>query len=120
MAVPLQQKYGALPVLLRAQMFAMTIVLPVGAVQIPASHWAWDSAFAMVPLGVLSTGLAYILMATLVGRVGGTRGSIAIYFVPVVAIVLGILVRDERVEAIALAGMALVLVGAWVTSRREG
>jgi drug/metabolite transporter (DMT)-like permease len=119
MAVPLQQKYGALQVLLRAEMAAMVVVLPVGLAQIPGSHWRWDAALAMVPLGVLGTGLAYFLMATLVGRVGGTRGSIAIYFVPVVAIILGIAVRDETVVPIALVGAALVLLGAWVTSRRE-
>lgn len=119
MAVPLQQKYGALPVLLRAQAWAMTIVLPVGLAQLPGSRWETDAALAMIPLGVLGTGLAFFLMATLVGRVGGTRGSIAIYFVPIVAIALGVVVRNERVEAIALVGAALVLVGAWVTSRKE-
>jgi drug/metabolite transporter (DMT)-like permease len=73
----------------------------------------------MVPLGALGTGLAFVLMATLVGRVGGTRGSIAIYFVPVVAIVLGVVVRGDNVEPAAVAGTALVLIGAWVASRRE-
>jgi len=120
MAVPLQQKYGALPVLLRAQLWALVVVVPVGLVQIPSSHWEWDAALAMIPLGILGTGLAFVLMATLVGRVGGTRGSVAIYFVPVVAVALGVIVRGEDVEPIALAGTALVLLGAWVTSRREG
>lgn len=120
MAVPLQQRYGALPVLLRAQMAAMLIVLPAGIAQLPGSHWSWDAALAMLPLGVLGTGVAFYLMATLVGRVGGTRGSIAVYFVPIVAIVLGVLVRSERIHPAALAGTALVLLGAWVTSRREG
>ena len=120
MAVPLQQKYGALPVLLRAQLWALVVVVPIGLAQLPASHWEWDAALAMIPLGILGTGLAFVLMATLVGRVGGTRGSVAIYFVPVVAVALGVIVRGEDVEPIALAGTAFVLLGAWVTSRREG
>ena len=119
MAVPLQQRYGALPVLLRAQLWALTLVVPVGLAQLPGSRWEWDAALAMLPLGVLGTGLAYVLMTTLVGRVGGTRGSVAIYFVPVVAIALGVVVRGEVVEPEALIGTALVLVGAWSTSRRE-
>jgi drug/metabolite transporter (DMT)-like permease len=119
MAVPLQQKYGALPVLLRAQLWAMTLVVPIGLVQIPGSTWEWDAALAMIPLGVLGTGLAFVLMATLVGRVGGTRGTVAIYFVPVVAVALGVIVRGEDIAPLALAGMVLVLLGAWVTSRRE-
>ena len=119
MAVPLQQRYGAAPVLLRAQLAALVVVTPIGLFELGDSSWAWDSALAMVPLGVLGTGLALVLMTNLVGRVGSTRGSVAIYFVPVVAIILGVVVRDESIHPIALAGMALVLVGAWVTSRRE-
>ncbi|HEV2061257.1 MAG TPA: EamA family transporter, partial [Solirubrobacteraceae bacterium] len=81
--------------------------------------WSWSSALAMVPLGVLGTGLALVLMTLLVGRVGAPRGSIAIYFTPLVALVLGVVVRSEQVAPLALAGTALVLAGAWLTSRRE-
>lgn len=120
MAVPLQQRYGSLPVLLRAQLAALVLVTPFGLWQLPGSSFAWGPVLAMVPLGVLGTGLAFALMATLVGRVGGPRGSVAIYFVPIVAVVLGIVVRGEDVAPIAIVGTALVLLGAWITSRREG
>ncbi len=118
-AVPLQQKYGALPVLFNAQLAALVLVVPFGLTQIPGSTWAWPSALAMIPLGALGTGLAFVLMTTLVGRVGGPRGSIAIYFVPIVAIVLGVVVRGDMLEPIAIVGALLVLVGAWITSRKE-
>ncbi|QBI19762.1 DMT family transporter [Egibacter rhizosphaerae] len=119
LAVPLQQRYGSLPVLLHAQVAALVIVTPLGLVQLPGSEWAWGSALAMVPLGVLGTGLAFVLMTTLVGRVGGPRGSVAIYFTPIVAIVLGVALRGEPLHATALVGTALVLAGAWLASRRE-
>ena len=118
-AVPLQQKYGALPVMFKAQLAALVIVVPFGLWQIPGSTWAWPSALAMIPLGVLGTGLAFVLMGTLVGRVGGPRGAVAIYFVPIVAVILGVLVRGDAIEPLAIAGTGLVLVGAWVTSRKE-
>ena len=120
LAVPLQQRYGSLPVLLRAQTAAFVAVLPFGLVGVPGSHWAWGPALAMVPLGVLGTGFAFVMMATLVGRVGGPRGSVAIYFVPLVAIVLGVLANGEQVTVIEIGGTLLVLAGAWLTSRREG
>jgi drug/metabolite transporter (DMT)-like permease len=119
LAVPLQQRYGALPVLLRAQIVALVVVTPVGLLHLPGSSWAWPSVLAMMPVGLLGTGLAFVAMAVLVGRAGASRGSVSIYFVPVVAILLGVVFRDERVALVALAGTALVLVGAWVTSRRE-
>lgn len=118
-AVPLQQQYGSLPVLLRAQLTALVIVVPYGLWSLPGSSWAWGPALAMLPLGILGTGLAYILMTTLVGRVGAPRGSIAIYFVPIVAILMGVGFLGERIELSALVGTALVLSGAWLTSRSE-
>lgn len=119
MAVPLQQKYGALPVVLRAQLVALLAVLPFGLAAIPGSSFEWSSALAMVPLGVGGTGLAFLAMATLVGRAGATRGAVAIYFIPVVATILGVVLRDESVMLVQLAGLGLVLVSAWLTSRRD-
>lgn len=119
LAVPLQQKYGALPVLFNSLLAALVIVVPFGLIQIPGSTWAWPSAIAMIPLGVLGTGLAFVLMTTLVGRVGGPRGSVAIYFLPIVAIILGVIVRGDTIQPIALVGTALVLLGAWTASRKE-
>lgn len=119
LAVPLQQRYGSMPVLVRAQLVAVVVVAPFAAAGVTDSTWSWSSALAMVALGVLGTGLAFPAMTTLVGRVGGPRGSVSIYLVPVIAIVLGVLVRGERVAPLALVGTALVIAGAWLTSRRE-
>jgi drug/metabolite transporter (DMT)-like permease len=119
LAVPLQQRYGSLPVLLRAQLVALLLLLPFGLWSLPGSHLEWGAALAMLPLGILGTGLAFVLMTTLVGRVGGPRGAVATYFIPVVAIALGVVFLGERVAPAALLGTGLVLAGAWLTSRRE-
>ncbi|HEV8374559.1 MAG TPA: DMT family transporter [Actinomycetota bacterium] len=119
LAVPLQQRYGSLPVLLRAQLVALLLLLPFGLWSVPGSHLEWGPALAMLPLGILGTGLAFVLMTTLVGRVGGPRGAVATYFIPVVAIALGVVFLGERVAPAALLGTGLVLAGAWLTSRRE-
>jgi drug/metabolite transporter (DMT)-like permease len=73
----------------------------------------------MIPLGCLGTGLAFVGMTTLAGRVGAARGSVTIYFIPVVAIALGLLFRDETIAIVSLVGTALVLFGAYLTSRAE-
>jgi drug/metabolite transporter (DMT)-like permease len=118
-AVPLQQKYGALPVVFRAQLVAVALVAPFGLIQAPSSTFSWPSLLAMVALGVFGTGLAFIAMSVLVGRAGATRGAVAIYFIPVVAMLLGVTLRDEIVPIVSVLGVALVLAGAWLTSRRE-
>ncbi|HJV05353.1 MAG TPA: DMT family transporter [Actinomycetota bacterium] len=118
-AVPLQQRYGALPVVFRAQLVAVVLVAPFGLAQFPGSSFSWPSLLAMVVLGLFGTGLAFIAMAVLVGRAGATRGAVAIYFIPVVALLLGVTLRDETVPLISVLGVGLVLAGAWLTSRRE-
>lgn len=119
LTVPLQQQYGAVSLIFRVQLAALVLVAPYGLYGVTQSTFSWSAAAAMIPLGVLGTGLAFIAMATLVGRVGAPRGSIAIYFVPVVAILLGALLLDEAVTSIEIIGTGLVLLGAWATSRRE-
>jgi len=41
LAVPLQQRYGALPVLLRAQLAALVLLLPLGLLSLPGSNPQW-------------------------------------------------------------------------------
>ena len=114
---PLQQRNGALPVIFHAQLVALLIDLPFGLVSVSGSSFAWSSLAACVVLGAVGTALAYAWFTALIGRVGAVRGSIAIYFLPAVAIGLGALVRDETILATAIAGTALVMLGAYVTSR---
>ena len=116
---PLQRRNGALPVILRAQAVALVLLAPAAAVGATESEFAWSSMAAMVALGALGTGVAFVAFTTLVGRVGATRGAVTIYFVPVVAIVLGALLLDESIELAAILGTALVLAGAFLTSRQE-
>lgn len=118
-AVPLQQAYGALPVLLRVQMVALVLGAPVGVASIPSSSLDAGALAATVALGALGTGVAFVAATTLIGRAGATRGTVAVYFTPVVAIAVGVAFRDEHVAALSLVGVALVLVGASLTSRAE-
>lgn len=119
LVVPLQQRYGALPVLLRVQLVAVVLTATPAVGTISASRFDLAALAAVIALGALGTGVAFVLMATLVGRVGATRGSVTIYFVPVVAIVLGTVLLSEPFLVISFAGTLIVLAGAWLTSRSE-
>lgn len=118
-AVPLQRRYGSLPVMLRAQAVAAVFTLPFAAAGIGETTFGWGSIAAVSMLGIFGTGIALALMATLAGRVGAARGSIAIYLVPIVAIALGVVFRAESVAPLAIAGTFLVILGAWITSRSQ-
>ena len=77
-AVPLQQAHGALPVVLRAQLVAAVATLPFALLGADDSAFAWSGVGAVFVLGVFGTGVALVVMASLVGRVGASRGGIAI------------------------------------------
>jgi drug/metabolite transporter (DMT)-like permease len=116
-AVPLQRRYGSLAILLRVQVVALMIVVIPGVASVPSSSFSWTSFAAMLPLGCLGTALAFVSMGTLAGRVGAARASLAIYFIPVVAIVLGWLLRGESIAFISILGTAMVIAGAALASR---
>ena len=63
--------------------------------------------------------LAFVLMGTLVSRVGSSRASFATYLIPVVALVLGAVFLDESVRALSILGIVLVIAGAVLASRKE-
>jgi drug/metabolite transporter (DMT)-like permease len=118
-AAPIQQKYGSLPVMVRMLGLASVWTAPFGLVDAVRSDWRLDSFLAVGAAGVLGTGLAFVIMGSLVGRVGSTRASFITYVIPVVALILGVVFRNDRVTFVALAGAGLVIVGALLASRRE-
>lgn len=117
LAVPLQQRYGAIPVMWRAQGFALVFTAPLGVFGLTESQFAWHSLFAMIGLGVFGTAIAYVVMADNAGRFSSTRASASTYLIPVVALALGVLVRDEPVALLAVIGSAVALVGAVLAGR---
>lgn len=118
-AAPVTQRYGSLPVMARMLALAAVWTAPLGLVGATRSTFAWPSFVAVAVLGAVGTGLAFVLMGRLVARVGSARASFATYLIPVVAMILGAVFRDDEITAIAVAGIALVIAGALLASRRE-
>lgn len=110
-ARPLQQAYGALPVLFRALSVAVILTAPLGVVDVARAAWTPAAILSLGALGMLGTGLAYVLAATAAGRFGATRASATAFVIPLVALTLGTTVRAERVALVALLGALLSLVG---------
>lgn len=118
-AAPLAQRYGALPVMARMLALASVWTAPLGLLGLAGSAFAWPSVLACAGLGIMGTGIAFVLMGRLVSRVGSTRASFATYLIPVVALILGVVFRDDRVHPLSILGVALVIAGALLASRKE-
>ena len=115
----MQLKHGTLAVLLWQELFALLFSLPLGLPAFADSEFAWSALLALLVLGALGTGLAYVLYGMLMVRAGAVRGVIGVFFTPVVATFLGVIFRDEKVTVLAVVGMLVVICGAWLTSRPD-
>ncbi|HET7141872.1 MAG TPA: DMT family transporter, partial [Candidatus Limnocylindria bacterium] len=79
----------------------------------------FDAILAVVWLGLLGSGTAYLVFFRLLGRWGATRTSLVAYLLPVFGIILGAAVLHERVDLRTIGGTALVIAGiALVNARR--
>ena len=115
----LQVKYGTLTLLLWQELFAFLFCLPIGVPALADSSFSWSALAALVVLGAMGTGFAYVMYGMLMVRAGAVRGGIGVFFTPIVATLLGIVFRDEQVTLLALLGMCVVIGGAWLTSRPD-
>ena len=73
---------------------------------------------AIVLLGAVGTGFAYLLYYRAVADLGPTTTSLVTYLVPVFAVTLGIVVLDERFHVRMLLGGMMIVVGILLVQRR--
>ncbi len=70
-------------------------------------------------VGIVSTGLAFVLYYRIMQAIGPARTSVVAYLIPAVAVLYGATLLDEPVgDGIAI-GLALILVGSYLTARRS-
>ncbi len=79
-----------------------------------------DAILAVVWIGLLGSGVAYLVFFRLLGRWGATRTSMVAYLLPVFGIVLGAVVLSEEIHAGLLVGTALVIGGIALVNARWG
>ena len=94
----------------------LALVVPF-ATHAPA-HLPLRVVAAMFALGAFGTGIAYVLSHGLIRRAGATVASMVTYFIPVVSITLGVLVRGERLAWNEPVGAVVIVAGALFSSRR--
>jgi len=102
---------------LSTQVAALLVEIPLAlAWQPPTQLPTLKAILAIAALGVLGTGIAYLLYFWLIHNVGATGTSVVTYLLPCTALVWGALFLSEQVSWNALAGLALVLLGSLLTN----
>ena len=108
----------------------VTAQLGIGAIVIApvalATGWVDTEKLAAtdvagwIILSAIGTGLAYVIYYGLISELGATAASFVTYIIPVVGVILGWVFLDERLAWTGFLGMALIVVGVWVSvGRRE-
>ena len=89
-------------------MAAVLATLLDGGIRLPTRG---DAIFAILWLGLLGSGLGFLIYFRLLRRWGATRSSMVAYVMPVVGLLLGAVVLHEPVDARLVIGTALVIAG---------
>jgi drug/metabolite transporter (DMT)-like permease len=90
-------------------------------VKIPQIGITW---LALAFLGVLGSGLAFVLLYYLIHEIGPTRSTMVTYLFPLGGVILGVTILHEQLTWQVLAGGALIVaslaIANWAPRRREG
>jgi drug/metabolite transporter (DMT)-like permease len=92
------------------------VPLPAAIVAPPSSAPPLDALASLVVLGVVCTAAGLVLFFSLIGEADPSRASVVTYFNPLVALILGVLVLDERIGLATAAGLGLILAGSWLAT----
>jgi drug/metabolite transporter (DMT)-like permease len=87
------------------------IIAPFAIAQAPEQTPSGGAIAAVVALGVLGSGIAYLLYFAIIASAGASRAILVTYLVPAFALVYGAVFLDESITVSALAGLALILGG---------
>jgi drug/metabolite transporter (DMT)-like permease len=78
-----------------------------------------EAIFAVIWLGLLGSGAAYLVFFRLLRSWGATRTSLVAYLLPIWGLVLGAIVLQERIDVRLLLGTALVIGGIALVNLRR-
>jgi drug/metabolite transporter (DMT)-like permease len=95
------------------------VTLPLAAATFPSEAPGLGAVAALVALGVVGTALAFVIFYKLIAEVGAGRASLVSYLAPGVALFYGAIFRDEPITVAAVVGLALILGGVALASRRS-
>jgi len=90
---------------------ASLILLPLGLAQRPDAMPSGTVLLAMLALGALGSGVAYLLYFSLIASAGASRAILVTYLVPAIALIYGAVLLDEKITVSSLIGLGLILTG---------
>lgn len=97
----------------------MILALPIAAPSLPHIHVQAVSLAAVLTLGALCTGVAYLLYYYVMNTLGAVRAAGVTFVVPITAVFWGALLLRETVSVTIVAGAVVILAGIVLTNLRN-
>jgi drug/metabolite transporter (DMT)-like permease len=119
--VVIKQRSGGLPPMGLAAgsiAFSALLMAPLWTQAPPPAAWTFEATLSLIALGAVCSGLAYLPFFTLIRDIGPSRTLTVGLAVPVLGVLWGWLLLDEKVTLGMLAGTALVLAALVLVLRR--
>jgi drug/metabolite transporter (DMT)-like permease len=111
---------GAQPAGVAAATMAVSAVLTAPLVAIdPPGSIGWDSAGSLLALGIIGTGVAFLIFYTLIAELGPARASVVAYLAPGFSVLYGAAVLDESITVATIGGLVLILAGSYLGAERR-
>lgn len=112
------QLTGIAPLGMSATVMAVStvVLLPFAVLTAPDSSPGIGPVAAVLALGVIGTGAAFVILFWLISTAGPARAWIVTYIAPAFAVVYGATLLDESIEPATIAGLVLILGGSWLAA----
>jgi drug/metabolite transporter (DMT)-like permease len=94
-----------------SQLAAALLLLPLSVTYWPRDAVSPRSWYSAIALGIVCTGVAFMLYFRLIARIGPSRAITVTYLIPVFGMLWGLVFLHEPISAGMLAACAVVVVG---------
>ena len=92
------------------------MTLPLAALALPDALPGLKAVAAVTTLGVVGTGISFVLFYDLIATIGPAKTSLVAYVAPGFSVVYGVTLLDESFTLATAAGLLLILGGSWVAA----
>jgi drug/metabolite transporter (DMT)-like permease len=115
-----RQLRGVSPLQVGFWQLALTTPLALAAAlpTVGATHLRLASIAAILVLGAGASGIGFLLYYYMMNTLGATRATTVTFLLPVTAVFWGASILREAITIPILAGMAVILLGVFLTSRQ--
>ena len=110
---------GVQPIGIAALVLAVStpLSLPAALFTLPGDVPDLGPIAAITALGVLGTGIAFVIFYELIATIGPARTFLVTYLAPIFAVAYGVLLLDEAFGVVTLAGLLLIVGGSYLAAR---